>query len=165
MLSAYLGLFASPVVTKAPEVCIYYPAAPIKPDSQTGADSCSICCWPLLIHVNTCRVPQELMCQSNKCRLAWGLHLHGLWLKHMHLQWEVISVTFHFTYKLWLSHDREYGLAVEQQRKCFNKMRWFWSSGLLENTSSVSTFWHDPCLQLIWATLRQCQVALPLWQD
>lgn len=40
----YLGLFASAAVTKAPRVCICNPAAPIKPDSQTRVDSCSICC-------------------------------------------------------------------------------------------------------------------------
>lgn len=43
MVSTYLGLLASRVVAKAPGVHICNPAAPLKPDSQTRVDSCSIC--------------------------------------------------------------------------------------------------------------------------
>lgn len=75
-LSTYLGLFASHVVTKASVACVCNPAAHLKADSQTRADSCSICCWPQLVHMN-------VLCCSSWCdlcnthRFAWGLSLRG----------------------------------------------------------------------------------------
>lgn len=77
MLSTYLGLFASRVVTKASVACVWNPAAHVRADTQTRADSCSICCWPQLVDMNV------LSCSSwcdlcNLCRFAWGLDLNNV---------------------------------------------------------------------------------------
>lgn len=78
MLSTYLGLFASHVVTKASVACVCNPAAHLKADCQTRADSCSVCCWPQLVQLNV------LCCSSwcdlcNACRFAWGLSSDMCW--------------------------------------------------------------------------------------
>lgn len=61
MLSTDLGLFASHVVTKASVACVCNPAH-LKADSQSRANSCSICCWPQLVHMSALCSPADVMC-------------------------------------------------------------------------------------------------------
>lgn len=71
MLSTDLGHFASHVVTQASVACDCNPAAHLKADSQSRAGSCSICCWPQLVH--------RLSVLSSWCDVCSAAGLPGAW--------------------------------------------------------------------------------------
>lgn len=122
MLSTDLGLFASHVVTQASVACDCNPAAHLKADSQSRADSCSICCWPQLVHM--------LSVLSSWCDVCSAAGLPGL-ARLGNAQDDFLS------FELCLSYDREPCLGFQVLGLLFSKVQWFPELWLPASCSAV----------------------------
>lgn len=113
MLSTYLGLFAFHVVTKASVACVCNPAAHLKADSHTRADSCSVCCWPQLVQMN-------VLCCSSWCDLC-NTHRFARGCSDTCWGWFPVSLVSCD----WAMNDRGPCWVIQVLGLLFSKVLWF----------------------------------------